>query len=47
MALLDWCSSANVAAIPYGGGSSVVGGIEGDVGDGFAGVVSIDLTGLE
>ena len=46
VALLDWCSSANVAAIPYGGGSSVVGGIEGDVGDGFAGVVSIDLTGL-
>ena len=46
MALLDWCSSANVAAIPYGGGSSVVGGIEGDVGDEFAGVVSIDLTGL-
>jgi alkyldihydroxyacetonephosphate synthase len=46
VALLDWCSSANVAAIPYGGGSSVVGGIEGDVGDGFHGVVSIDLTGL-
>jgi alkyldihydroxyacetonephosphate synthase len=46
VALLDWCSSANVAAIPYGGGSSVVGGVEGDVGDGFAGVVSIDLTGL-
>jgi alkyldihydroxyacetonephosphate synthase len=46
VALLDWCTSANVAAIPYGGGSSVVGGIEGDVGDDFAGVVSIDLSGL-
>jgi alkyldihydroxyacetonephosphate synthase len=26
-ALLDWCSDAGVAAIPYGGGSSVVGGV--------------------
>jgi alkyldihydroxyacetonephosphate synthase len=46
--LLDWCASANVAAIPYGGGSSVVGGIEPRFDDGdFAGVVSIDLTGLD
>ena len=44
VALLDWCASAGVAAIPYGGGSSVVGGVECAVGDGFAGVVSIDLT---
>src|SRR4051812_5734661 len=28
VALLDWCAGANVAAIPYGGGSSVVGGVE-------------------
>ena len=41
--LLDWCAGAGVAAIPYGGGSSVVGGVEGDVGDAYAGVVSIDL----
>ncbi len=26
--LLDWCSRESVAAIPYGGGSSVVGGVE-------------------
>lgn len=26
--LLDWCAAAGVAAIPYGGGSSVVGGVE-------------------
>lgn len=45
--LLDWCSDANVAAIAYGGGSSVVGGIEARVGDGFAGALSIDLTGLD
>ncbi len=26
--LLDWCSANSIAVIPYGGGSSVVGGIE-------------------
>lgn len=44
--LLDWCGSKNIAAIPFGGGSSVVGGVECTVGDAYAGVVSIDLTGL-
>jgi len=42
-AVLDWCSSAGVAAVAYGGGSSVVGGVEPDVGDGYSGAVSIDL----
>jgi alkyldihydroxyacetonephosphate synthase len=46
-ALLDWCTDADVAAIPYGGGSSVVGGVECDVGDDYAGVVSIDLRHLD
>jgi alkyldihydroxyacetonephosphate synthase len=45
--LLDWCGSEGIAAVPYGGGSSVVGGVETDVGDGFAGVVSIDLSRLD
>jgi alkyldihydroxyacetonephosphate synthase len=45
-ALLDWCSEARVAAVPYGGGSSVVGGVSCDVGDGWAGAVSIDLSRL-
>ncbi len=45
--LLDWCAGAGVAAIPYGGGSSVVGGIEARVGDGYAGAVSLDLTALD
>jgi alkyldihydroxyacetonephosphate synthase len=45
--LLDWCSGSRLAAIPFGGGSSVVGGVEGGaVRDRFEGVVSIDLTGL-
>ncbi|MDT4919763.1 MAG: alkyldihydroxyacetonephosphate synthase [Pseudonocardiales bacterium] len=26
--VLDWCSTAGVAVVPYGGGSSVVGGVE-------------------
>lgn len=48
VALLDWCGSAGIAAIPFGGGSSVVGGVEpAGVADAFAGVVSIDLTGLD
>src|SRR5439155_10458313 len=41
--LLDWCGDNDVAAIPYGGGSSVVGGVEGAVGDDYDGVISIDL----
>lgn len=47
VSVLDWCSESGLAAIPFGGGSSVVGGVEGGaVRDGFAGVVSIDLTRL-
>lgn len=44
--LLDWCSSGAVAVIPYGGGTSVVGGIEPDVGDDFSGSISVDLTAM-
>jgi len=47
VALLDWCADEGVAAIPYGGGSSVVGGVEARVGDGYRGAVSIDLTALD
>lgn len=47
VALLDWCSSARIAAIPYGGGTSVCGGVEADVGEGYAGVVSLDLGKLD
>ena len=42
-ALLDWAARANLAAIPFGGGSSVAGGVEPDVGDSYAGTISIDL----
>ena len=38
---------ARAAVIPFGGGSSVVGGVEPAVGDGFAGTISLDLKGLD
>ena len=43
VALLDWCSDSGIAAIPYGGGSSVVAGVEAVVGGQFDGAVSIDM----
>ncbi|MEM9696795.1 MAG: FAD-binding oxidoreductase, partial [Myxococcota bacterium] len=43
-ALLDWCAEAKVAAIPYGGGSSVVGGVEARFRDEVACAISVDLT---
>jgi alkyldihydroxyacetonephosphate synthase len=46
LALLDWCSGRGAAVVPFGGGSSVVGGVEPDVGNGYAGCVSVDLTRL-
>lgn len=45
--LLDWASGAGVAVIPYGGGTSVVGGVEPAVGDAYRGVVSLDLRGFD
>jgi alkyldihydroxyacetonephosphate synthase len=47
VALLDWCSSGRIAAIPYGGGSSVVGGVEPPSADAYRGAVSIDLRRLD
>ena len=44
--LLDWASTANVAVIPYGGGSSVVGGVE-YRGDAHRAVLSLDLTRMD
>jgi alkyldihydroxyacetonephosphate synthase len=46
-AVLDWCGDVRAAAIPYGGGSSVVGGVEARVGDAYRGVVTIDLGRLD
>ena len=46
VAVLDWASSTGVAVVPYGGGSSVVGGTE-YRGDAHDAVVSLDLTRLD
>lgn len=43
-AVLEWCSTEALAVIPYGGGTSVTGGVEADVGDRFRAVVSLDLS---
>jgi alkyldihydroxyacetonephosphate synthase len=42
--LLDWCASAGAAAIPFGGGTSVVGGVEPR---GLGAAVSIDMRSLD
>ena len=47
VALLDWAAGARVAVVPFGGGTSVVGGVEPAVGGGYAGVVSLDLGALD
>ncbi len=45
--LLEWCDGAKLAAVPFGGGSSVVGGVEPPKGDRLRGAVSIDLSKLD
>jgi alkyldihydroxyacetonephosphate synthase len=45
--VLDWCTEVRAAAIPYGGGSSVCGGVEARVSGGYRGAVSIDLSRLD
>ncbi|WP_319825410.1 FAD-binding oxidoreductase [Thalassovita sp.] len=42
-ALLDWAGSSDIAVIPYGGGSSVCGGVEPDVGPDYRGTISLDM----
>jgi alkyldihydroxyacetonephosphate synthase len=42
-AILSFCEKEGAAAIPYGGGTSVTGGVEPRIGDGYRGVVSVDL----
>src|SRR5688500_4598161 len=49
-ALLEWCESANAAVVPYGGGTSVVGGLKLSAGQGgtdYDGWVTIDLKALD
>jgi alkyldihydroxyacetonephosphate synthase len=43
VSLLDWCGANDIAVIPYGGGSSVVGGISPPSSGSEKGVLTIDL----
>jgi alkyldihydroxyacetonephosphate synthase len=45
--LLEWCSNERIAAIPYGGGTSVVGGVSPVIAPSYNGAVSIDLRALD
>lgn len=42
-AVLDWCGANEVAAIPFGGGSSVTGGVNPPKDERYRGAVTIDL----
>ncbi len=44
--LLEWCAHERVAAIPFGGGTSVVGGVTPDVPPSYNGAITLDLRAL-
>lgn len=46
-AVYDYAVGANLAVIPFGGGTSVCGGVEPAVGEGYNGTISLDLTRLD
>ena len=46
-AVFDWAIGANVAVIPFGGGTSVCGGVEPNVPARYSGTLSLDLTRLD
>ncbi len=45
--VLDWCARDGIAVVPFGGGTSVVGGVEPRLGDAYPGVVTLDLERLD
>jgi alkyldihydroxyacetonephosphate synthase len=45
--VLSWCADAGAAAIPYGGGTSVVGGVEPRMRDEYPAVVTIDMRRMD
>ncbi|PYE18711.1 alkyldihydroxyacetonephosphate synthase [Williamsia limnetica] len=44
--LLRWCADQSIAVVPFGGGTSVVGGLDPDAG-GLRGVLSVDLRNFD
>lgn len=47
LAVVQWAAEAKVSVVPYGGGSSVVGGVGADLGEGHTAVVTLDTTRLD
>ncbi|MEI6446805.1 MAG: FAD-binding oxidoreductase [Actinomycetes bacterium] len=45
--VFDWCSAEGIAVIPFGGGTSVVGGVEPRVGTTFAATLSLDMAAFD
>jgi alkyldihydroxyacetonephosphate synthase len=45
--ILDWASDENVAVVPFGGGTSVVGGVEASRETGHRATLSLDLTRMD
>jgi alkyldihydroxyacetonephosphate synthase len=45
--VLEWCAAQRVAAIPYGGGTSVVGGVRPEVPPSYNGAISLDVGALD
>ena len=46
-AVLEWAETSGAAVIPFGGGTSVVAGVEPEVPERYAGVVTLDLARLD
>jgi alkyldihydroxyacetonephosphate synthase len=46
-AVLEWAADANLAVVPYGGGTSVTGGVQCEVPSRFDGAVSLDLGAMD
>ena len=49
LALLEWCSARRIAVVPFGGGTSVVGGVSVPVADAasFSAVIAVSLAALD
>ena len=47
VALMEWTGEKGAALVPFGGGSSVVGGVTPDIGDGYSGTVTLDMSRMD
>jgi alkyldihydroxyacetonephosphate synthase len=46
-AVLEWCERGGIAVVPFGGGTSVVGGVEPPTGDSWPGAVAVDTRRMD